>query len=594
MEAIPSYLRSTAYGQRVKRALQLSSSLLEASSSDINTAAAAAVVSKTAAQTLPTTAGNKDLSVPELPQRWVCRSTDSLVTVSSDGTTIDYKTDSSPGTKEIRTLLTDHPVPASCGVYYYEVELISALHDGMVGIGFYNGEPSSTAGLTKMPGMEAGSWGYHSDDGKVLLFYPPPGIRNNDLPSTMALGPVFGKGDTIGCGIDLIEERIFYTKNGIYLDLVVDDIFLDGSKKGSDTVIPSPSNTRRGKPNINGFFPCVGFKPIVHLQANFGNGGWQGSFSKQQRKEPRQFLFDIDQYVEMKRAKVLDSIRSSDLRLPTLATLSPSASTALLVAKGLQPEEQSKQEEDEKRRLIRRLISSYFAYLGYVDTAKEFDREGTQLFNQPAEEESFLENAEVVNRQRIGKLITNGLIDEALSSLQEFYPEVLEEPDSLVVFKLECCKFIELIRSTITMSHTASTNNTPGAGVGIDGDTEMRDVTPEEDDKLDQAIVYGQQLRNKYKNDKRPFVQTRLSLVFSLLAYQDAAAQDSSLSFLLDVAERVKLSEEVNAKILVSIGKPSIPPLQKLVKQVMAMVWELQDQGTRPDSNLVDVERHFL
>ncbi|KAF5092490.1 hypothetical protein D0Z00_004561 [Geotrichum galactomycetum] len=446
-----------------------------------------------------------------------------------------------------------------------------------------------------MPGMEAGSWGYHSDDGKVLLFYPPPGIRNNDLPLTMALGPVFGKGDTIGCGLDLIDERIFYTKNGIYLDLVVNNIFLEPTKNGSEIMIPSPPNIRRAKPNINAFFPCVGFKPIVHLQTNFGGSGCQGSFSKQQKQPPRQFLFDIDQYVEQKRTKVIDSIRCSDLGLSALGTPSPSASTALLVAKGLRPDEQSKQEEDEKRRLIRRLISSYFAYLGYVDTAKEFDREGTQLFNQPAEQESFLENAEVVNRQRIGKLITNGLIDEAFASLREFYPEVLAEPDSLVVFKLECCKFIELIRSTITMSRAASTNSTPGAGVGIDGDTEMRDVTPEEDDdKLDEAIAYGQQLRNKYKNDTRPFVQARLSLVFSLLAYQDPAAQDSSLSFLLDVAERVKLSEEVNAKILVSIGKPSIPPLQKLVKQVMAMVWELQDQGTRPDSNLVDVERHFL
>jgi hypothetical protein len=593
MEAIPSYLRSTAYGQRVKRALQLSSSLPDASSSDIN--AATTLVPKTTAPASATTAGHKNSSVPELPQQWVCRSTDSLVTVSSDGTTIDYKTDSSPSTKEIRTLLSDHPVPAACGVYYYEVELISALHDGMVGIGFYNGEPSSTAGLTKMPGMEAGSWGYHSDDGKVLLFYPPPGIRNNDLPLTMALGPVFGKGDTIGCGLDLIDERIFYTKNGIYLDLVVNNIFLEGTKNGSEIMIPNPSNIRRAKPNINAFFPCVGFKPIVHLQTNFGGGRWQGSFSKQQKQAPRQFLFDIDQYVEKKRIKVLDSIRSSDLGLPPLVTPSPSASTALLVAKGLRSDEQRKQEEDEKRRLIRRLISSYFAYLGYVDTAKEFDREGTQLFNQPAEQESFLENAEVVNRQRIGKLITNGLIDEAFASLREFYPEVLAEPDSLVVFKLECCKFIELIRSTITMSCAANISSTPGAGVGIDGDTEMRDITPEEDDdKLDEAIAYGQQLRNKYKNDTRPFVQTRLSLVFSLLAYQDPAAQDSSLSFLLDVAERVKLSEEVNAKILVSIGKPSIPPLQKLVKQVMAMVWELQDQGTRPDSNLVDVERHFL
>lgn len=517
-----------------------------------------------------------------------------MVTVSSDGKTIDYKTESSPNIKEIRTLLADNPVPTECGIFYFEVELITALRDGMVGIGFYNGEPSSTANLTKMPGMEAGSWGYHSDDGKVVMFCPQLGMRSNDSPVTMALGPVFGKGDTIGCGLDFIEKRIFYTKNGIYLDLVVEDILLEASSVNSDNVASSALNGRRFRPKINAFYPCVGFKPSVHLQTNFGSTGIQGIFSKQQKLASRQFLFDIDQYVENRRAKVLEAIRSSDVRLPALVT-PPNPSTSLPVSMGLDPSQKIQQEDEEKRRLIHKLISSYFAYLGYVDTAKEFDHEGSQLYNQPAEQETFLENAEVVNRQRIGKLITHGQIDEAFASLQEFYPEVLAEPDSLVVFKLECCKFIELIRSTINRSRFTNTNGNTSVSLESDGDVEMRDVLLEEDeDKLDGAIAYGQQLRSKYKNDPRPFVQVRLSLVFSLLAYSDPATQDSSLSFLLDISERVKLSEEVNAKILVSIGKPSIPPLQKLVKQVIAMVWELQDQGTHLDSNLVDVERNFL
>ena len=59
-----------------------------------------------------------------------------------------------------------------------------------------------------MPGWDALSWGYHSDDGGIFH-------RNGDM--LRPYGPPFGVGDTVGCGIDLARGSVFFTVNGRYL-----------------------------------------------------------------------------------------------------------------------------------------------------------------------------------------------------------------------------------------------------------------------------------------------------------------------------------------------------------------------------------------
>ena len=62
-----------------------------------------------------------------------------------------------------------------------------------------------------MPGWHnpaAPSFAYHSDDGRL---FP------NSISSSREYTGVYGKGDTIGCGViynDGIEGMIFYTRNG--------------------------------------------------------------------------------------------------------------------------------------------------------------------------------------------------------------------------------------------------------------------------------------------------------------------------------------------------------------------------------------------
>jgi hypothetical protein len=73
-----------------------------------------------------------------------------------------------------------------------------------VGIGLGGGFTD----VEKMPGWMAGSWGYHSDDGRKF--------SGSGWGSTYA--QTFGKDDVVGCGIH--KGDIYFTKNGQHLGMI--------------------------------------------------------------------------------------------------------------------------------------------------------------------------------------------------------------------------------------------------------------------------------------------------------------------------------------------------------------------------------------
>lgn len=144
-----------------------------------------------------------------LPRQWSSIHKCQTLQLSNGNLRVTYK---GPGKthKDAASVRTDYPIPAACGIYYYEVKIISKGRDGYMGIGLSKSEVQ----LNRLPGWDKNSYGYHGDDGHSFCC---SGTGQN-------YGPTFTTGDVIGCCLNLIENTCFYTKNGYNLGIAFRDL----------------------------------------------------------------------------------------------------------------------------------------------------------------------------------------------------------------------------------------------------------------------------------------------------------------------------------------------------------------------------------
>jgi hypothetical protein len=157
---------------------------------------------------------------------------------------------------------TDNPIPVSAGIYYFEVKIISKGRDGYISIGFQ----AASVPLSRLPGWEPLSWGYHGDDG-----YSFAGSGTGKQ-----YGPTFTTGDVVGCIINFINSTATYTKNGMILGPAFQNIA---------TNIP--------------LYPAIGLRtPGEICEANFGQSP---------------FRFDIYQHCIDEKSKAFNSVLEQPL-----------------------------------------------------------------------------------------------------------------------------------------------------------------------------------------------------------------------------------------------------------------------------------------
>ncbi|EIE78093.1 hypothetical protein RO3G_02797 [Rhizopus delemar RA 99-880] len=148
-----------------------------------------------------------------------------------------------------------------CGVYYFEIKVISKGEEGLIGIGFSYAESS----LQKLPGWDNASWGYHGHNG---CSFAGSEIGQN-------YGPCFTTGDVVGCGVDFANQLVFYTKNGQFLGIAFKEIDFN-------------------KP----VYPAIGLlTPGEEIRANFGQ---------------ESFVYDIEQYIRDKKRLVIREMLSNE------------------------------------------------------------------------------------------------------------------------------------------------------------------------------------------------------------------------------------------------------------------------------------------
>ncbi|KAI8637255.1 hypothetical protein BD408DRAFT_424854 [Parasitella parasitica] len=479
------------------------------------------------------------------PSAWDLKAKGEHIDISSDNMQLTYR-GNGKDESDVASARANYAMRKQCGIYYFEVKIISKGVDGHIGIGFCRRINS----LDRFPGWEEHSWGYHGENGHI---FSGPGTEK-------AYGPKYGTGDIIGCGIDFRDMSAFYTKNGIYLGTAF--------KKVKDTEL----------------FPFVGFKtPGEKIEANFG---------------AKPFIFDIYQLLANEKRGLLNRIALK----PALTS-----SRFKVVNNSL------------ANNLADNVVMEYLRHNGYHKAAKSLQNSILQKGNTPSVDN--LEpklDAEAIHRQEIRQAIFAGNIDRVFELCDKHYPQVLHE-NPMILFKLKCRKFIEMIRQvhlqmeharqeeiphdavreqddlhdtllheaqSLKVSENSSSQSIPlkrSANSLHSSDARYRKkkkrVMREDLSLFETGLAYGIELKKAYAQESKTnkAVEIELESASSILAYSDLSHPKVAPLF---EARRIEtVASELNSAILVSLGKYPNSSLERIYRQTCATIEELVLSG---------------
>lgn len=544
-----------------------------------------------------------------LPIRWSEEYKSSMLSVSADGRDLTYQGSPSNSDKDAAAARTIFPIPPACGIYYYEVEVTSKTNSnkGHISVGLV----SRDFKLTRLPGWEKNSWGYHGDDGSSFA------AEKTGTP----YGPQFGAGDVIGCGIDFSQNRAFYTKNGALLGSVFDNI-------GKECDI----------------YPAVGLcHPGESVRANFGQDI---------------FKFDIEDHVLQQRNTTWMRIQSAPWTWPVADSdkdlISASTSTA----------------DTRVKSQINELVLAYLSHHGYARTARAFEAQcsarggmstlklsstfASSSTSRVSDHDQIMDMDDVPRtptiapapmddieiRTRIVHAVLTGDVDTALSDTRTHFPRALDADAGLVLFKLRCRKFVELVLEAAELKKRMCAEDAemnvevdgedkgPSDGMGMDVDDEadisstgvtngfgggssaipikgkrkasfasyshssLSGVTAAKyGTALERAVAYGQELQSEYKD--RQEMRAIFKRTSVIVAFEDPLGAGGDAAEVAGQAARVSLATDVNQAILLSQGRPAHPALERIYRQTAASLTQLALIGNGAAA-FVDMPRELL
>lgn len=481
-----------------------------------------------------------------LPSRWSESERHVALDLMNDGLDVRYMGAQNKHDHEAAAARANHPMPPQCGIYYFEVTIMSKTKEGMIAVGF----SSNKASLERLPGWEQESWAYHGDDGKS--FFGEHQGQGRDY------GPKFTTNDIIGCGVNFSKGCAFFTKNGVDLGTAFHDL-----------------------PNVK-LYPSVGMKkqPNVHVTVNFGQ---------------LPFMFDIDGMVKQERLAVLHEISitsTSNLQPPLDETsliqeivaqfLAHDGYIETLRAFTHEVREESaalhngrscalRQYADDEdldatnRQKIRSAILD-----GDIDKALKY----THAFYEAV----LQDNPHIYFQLRCRKFLEMLRRSSELSSNSSRQNKssngaALLHDDDDVFEQEEEMELDDQIHDTYS--------DTDGM------ETEEPESTHE---LLTEAVQYGQQLRADCPSDDHGDDRKFLEDIFSLVAYADP--KSSVHGHYLDPAGRIAVAEELNSAILVSLGRSSFAAMERLCQQTEVLINEISDEGGA--AAFINIRNDFL
>ncbi|CDS11854.1 hypothetical protein LRAMOSA04050 [Lichtheimia ramosa] len=320
-----------------------------------------------------------------LPTFWNRQAKPRYLEVGRNGLDLSYN---GPGKSEqhAAAICANFPMRPQCGVYYYEMHVLSKGNDGYITIGFSTAESH----VDRVPGYQGESWGYQGDNGNIYA----GSTRGTQY------GPGFTTGDIVGCGINFANGTAFYTKNGAFLGVAFNH--LDSSAE---------------------YYPCIGLRtPGENITVNFGN-------------EP--FLYDIDQYIKDQKIKAWEEI--GNRTLGTTMTNTNTTTKNTLKQGGCRLKEEKSDD----------LVLSYLIHQGYMGTAKAMVKDAMHVCDKKlpllGARDQYTNEKDLQQRSDIRSALTHGNVDRAIQLTEQYYPGVLQHDKNDIMFELKCRKFIEMI-----------------------------------------------------------------------------------------------------------------------------------------------------
>jgi hypothetical protein len=244
---VPSYLRGSNYIQKLEEAHKLKQAARRDSPSTHSSQPGSLSTSNSSANLASKLAPShrgmtydliekapplEDDALPPLPSKWNTNDKHSGLEVQGDGNEVKFtgSRSSSERDHEASSIRADHPMPAQCGIYYFEVTILTKKREeyasqntssiwkqsnnvfrSSIGIGFSGREVP----LSRAPGWEPDSWAYHGDDGNTFCCQS----------SGKHYGPGYTTGDVVGCGVNFRTGCAFFTKNGANLGAYLAIVF---------------------------------------------------------------------------------------------------------------------------------------------------------------------------------------------------------------------------------------------------------------------------------------------------------------------------------------------------------------------------------